>query len=527
MFEKLSTTFSELRIYAAGLSGAAWITIITFCGLLLLTLFAWLLAWNNPLWVPWGAYLTPTRGLMLLGLAVVASGAEYLLFQIWFDERPIPHADVRRGWNDGLGHIRRVGINPRSMPCFMLLDPTDSCESWFDAAGIKVEKPESAAESPVDWYLGEESLFLTIQGLGCLGPLTRELEEMRRRPAHFAMSTYAQATTAQPAMATAAIGSGDETPDIAEHATLDDDRDPAVAAIDVDAVRDALQGGTTESQAGLPDESTTDDFNDAAVTELSDVRLSSTEIAHQSQRLADVCRRLVACRRPVVPINGICVLLPDGVFTNLAGSGIRLGQALRHDLQMLQQELDVVAPVSVVLIGAEEDTGIVELIRRGGKDAAKSGLLGMDVNPSRTSPESAMQFCGSLVQSLQQQIGRRLRDPRTVGRPGANRLFRLMSSMRGNRGEELQSFITQAFTREDGEELDVLAGLSFAATGEHLTARAFAGSAYRQLIENQEFVEWTKAARRRERQLRWVARACGSLSVVAVIGLVALLLRYA
>ncbi len=524
----------KLRSLVPSLSGSAWITIGTFCGLLLLTLFTWLLAWRNPLWVPWGTYLTLSRGAALLGLAFAACFAEYLLFRIWFDEAPIPDRDLRAGWTAGFRKLKQEEISPKSLPCFLVIDPADSCERWFDAAGVKVQTPEAAADSPVQWYCGDEALFLVVRGLGCLGPLTRELNEMRRRPSRYVMESTEgavqqslerttgtsserlpeQQRVAQPALAAAAVGGG-------EPVTQNGEPAQDFVQIDADAVREELQGvqPTQEHALGLMPE------RDVVADEweVSDVRVSSTEISRQSRRLSEVCRRLAACRRPVVPLNGVCVLLPSGLLSGLAGTGVRLGQALNHDLRLLQREFQVAAPVTVLLTGAEEDAGIVELIRRGGKDAAAGGELGLVSSPGRATAEGVRRYGDAFVRTLQQKVGRQLRDPRSVGRPGSERLFRLLSGFRGAQGSELKAFIAQAFGCSDDEEPDVLAGLSLVATGEQPTGRAFARTTFRQLLNNQEFVEWTARGRRNERRLWWFAGACGSLSVLAGMGFVALL----
>ncbi|MCA9024283.1 MAG: hypothetical protein KDA86_03620 [Planctomycetaceae bacterium] len=520
MFDKMSERAANLRVALAGVSAAAWIALATFSGLLMLTGLAWLLAWNNPVWVPWGTYLTLTRGLSLLGMAILACAAEYLLFRIWFDETPIPDRELRAGWTAGLRHLAREGIRLQSLPCFMLLDPTDACESWFDAAGIRVQRPE-ASDSPVRWYVAEESLFLVVQKLGCLEPLTKELNEARRRPYRYAMQTYAHQTVPQPSLVTATADNN-----LATSLELDDPQgrksaDSGFGSIDVHAVREALQN--PQSNTILNDSLALDQVDDTYTPGMADIHISSTEIARQSRRLADVCRRLTACRRPVVPVNGIGVLLPDGLLSAFTGTGARLGQALRHDLDLLQQELGVIAPVSVIVVGAEEDAGMIELIRRSGRDQSKGRRLGWGIGPSRATQERVAEFCEEVMRALRSTVGRRLRDPLSVGRPGAYRLFRLMSSLRGDRSEELQALITHGFASEGTREPDLLAEVSIAATGVQPTERAFAGSTYRQLIENQEFVEWTVASRRRERQYRWLAAICGGLSIMAALVLVALL----
>lgn len=556
MPDEQAKSTSRFRAWVPNLSGAAWITIATFWGLILLTLFAWLLAWNNPLWVPWGTYLTPSRAGLLLGLAIAACAAEYLLFRMWFDETPIPNRDLRAGWTAGIHKLRQEGIRPRSLPCFLMLDPLDACDRWFSAGGVSVQRPEAAADSPVQWYFGEEALFLVVKGLGCLGPMARELDQMRRRPMRYVMGPHGRQTFAQRVTGAQTIdqyrssarsgaiaidqnadsateswgsewspseGSSEFSP-TEEHSghelNLGTSTVPEPpAAIDAEAVRDELQGQMSTSQPDAYREPESGHLlaDEVIVTE---VRVSSTEISRQSRRLAEVCRRLAACRRPVVPVNGICVLLPHALMANLSGSGVRLGQALRHDLGLLQRELQVAAPVSVLLTGAEEDAGIVELIRRDGQEAAAAGELGISSSPGRATPAGIRRFCDGLAQSLQQKIGRKLRDPRCVGRPGVERLFRVLSHVRGEGGRELQAFMTQAFTCADGEEPDVLAGVSLTATGDQPTQRAYARSTYRQLLNNQEFVEWTAKGRRQEQQLRWAATACGGLSALAALALI-------
>ncbi|MGD9853922.1 MAG: type VI secretion protein IcmF/TssM N-terminal domain-containing protein [Planctomycetaceae bacterium] len=512
MSDEASKSVGRLRLFVAGVSGAAWITFGTFCGMLLLTLLAWLLAWNNPLWVPWGAYLTLSRGAWLLGLAIAACLAEYLLFRIWFDETPMPNRDLRAGWTAGLRQLRQDAADPRSLPCFLVIDPVKTCERWFDAAGLRVQTPDVSAESPVQWFFGSEATFLVVRGLGCLGALSSSLEEIRRRPLRYVTASPARQLSSQ-AVKTTSIGAEDD-------AALDNDPSFGFAPIDAEAVRDELLSTRPfDDRRGTPrpgDEEFPDEL------EVSDARVSSLEVARQSRRLSEVCRRLAACRRPVVPVNGVCVLLPEGLLSNLSGSGLRLGQALRHDLRLLQEELQVVAPVSVLLTGAEADPGVVELIRRTGQEAATSGEWGLACSPGRATTQSVGRYCDSLLQSLQQHVGRKLREPREVGRPGAERLFRLLSSLRGERGREFREFVAQAFSGDPDADAAVLAGVSLAATGEHPTERAFAKAAHRQLLCNQEFVEWTDRGRRSEQRMWRLTGFCGVLAVLAGFALIAL-----
>ncbi|MBX3440492.1 MAG: hypothetical protein KF861_23585, partial [Planctomycetaceae bacterium] len=386
----------------------------------------------------------------------------------------------------------------------------------FDACGVRVQTPDAPADSQVRWYFGEDSLFLVVRRLGFLGPLARELDEVRRRPQRY-LATSPVWSAAVPS-ALAGIAATTDT------VSADSGIPSEFVNIDVEAVREELQSAAANRHSDFSDPTGESGYEEE--WNVADVQLSSTEIARQSRRLSEVCRRLAACRRPVVPVNGVCVLLPDGMFSSLRGAGVRLGQALRHDLRLLQDELQIVAPVSIVLTGAEQDDGVVELIRRGGPEGEKSGgggEFGLASGSLRTSADGLGRFCESLVQTLQQKVGRKLRDPRSVGRPGAESLFRLLCSLRGERACELQALVTQAFSGPDNREPDVLAGLSLAATGEQPTQRAFARSTYRNLLSNQEFVEWTRRGGRLERQLWWWAGACGSLSVLATVGLIVLL----
>ena len=527
---KTAGKFARFRAALSRLSNSAWLAVGTFAALLLLTGVVWLLAWRNPLWVPWQIYLTPARGGLLLGLAVLACTSEYFLFRIWFDESPLPDRDLRQGWTASINHFQTSEIDITERPCFLLLDPAGIAEKWFDSAGVRVRSHDAVINSPVQWFEAEESLFLVVRGLGGLGPLVSELSSLRRRATQLRREAHQPAsvdsrTESRARQQVAVTQSLDDGWDVVGEAASPNDgvselqNEPSdnssFDGIDVDDVRDALLDD-------LPDEVANDRPSDSSNADVDHARISSIEVSRQTGRLAEVCRRLASVRRPVVPANGVCVLVPEPVLASIHGSGKRLGHALKHDLALLQDELGVAAPVSLLLTDVEDDAGFTELIRRGGPDAARSESLGVVHSPLRATADVVNRMGEEFESRIQQRVGRRFRDDRAVGRPGASRLFQLMASLRGQRGLEWRQFVSTALNKTDRDSPELFAGLLVAATGDEPSKRAYGRAVYRQLLANQEFVEWTPKSRSSERLQSALAYVFGVLAVVAFVSLVAL-----
>ncbi len=92
--------------------------------------------------------------------------------------------------------------------------------------------------------------------------------------------------------------------------------------------------------------------------------LASREIVHGLARLEDTNRRIRNARLGIAPINGILLWIDTPQIADCPRLARPLGQSIRRDLTLLQQQLGAIVPVTCVFDRMHEIEGFPELIRR-------------------------------------------------------------------------------------------------------------------------------------------------------------------
>ena len=246
------------------------------------------------------------------------------------------------------------------------------------------------------------------------------------------------------------------------------------------------------------------------------------EREQQLARLAYVCQWLRDARQPLCPLNGALTLLPLSTIEAGPREVVELQKAVKADLASIQNELQLRFPVTALAIGLEEDRGFEELIRRVGRERAKSQRFGhrFDVRAEAT-PTQLTALCTRISGVFEDWVYAIFRERGAVSRAGNSHLFGLLCKVRTQLQDRLVRILCGGFGHDPekasrGEPV-AFSGCYFAATGRTDDSRAFVEGVFDKLNEEQDNVEWTKEALREDRHFRrigWVGllviAACGA-----------------
>lgn len=276
--------------------------------------------------------------------------------------------------------------------------------------------------------------------------------------------------------------------------------------------------------ASLGDES----FVDAGY-ERKAVTMNAKESALRVGRLTYLCQQINRFREPLCPINGVLTLLPFAAIDGGTDDAEALQHAVKGDLTTLHYVLQVRCPVTALVTDMERQSGFRELMRRVGRERVAVQRFGRKYDCRSLATETEMLALGELVcGTFEDWIYALFREDEALTRPGNQQLYHLLCQIRCTLKARLTDLLQGAFAydAEQGSAEDALlfSGCYFAATGERADQRAFIGGILSKLDEEQEWVEWTTDALRRE--MRWERLAMVGLivSVLLASGLIWMML---
>lgn len=255
--------------------------------------------------------------------------------------------------------------------------------------------------------------------------------------------------------------------------------------------------------------------------------ISSVELVRQQHTLREVCRRLRSCRGTVAPANGIMACVSSEQLLGGSSHAVELGLALRADLQLIQQELQLQMPTTIMVDGLESLAGTSELIRRDGPEVARSGGLGASF-PIRNQPEKPLvaYVCRLAVAQIESSIYKHLHASDILKRVGNSKLFTLLIECRSRLLPALQTFAGEAVgvpvpsQASDAAEPSFFSGVQFAASGASATEQAWVRHAFEQTLRSQNYLMWTNGRLRRDRQLKFTISVLKATCCVLIVALV-------
>jgi hypothetical protein len=235
---------------------------------------------------------------------------------------------------------------------------------------------------------------------------------------------------------------------------------------------------------------------------------------------------MVRARQPYCPINGVLIVLPVAATSTIEDAS-QTGAVVQHDLTTLRASLQCHAPLLVSLADMEQVPGFSEMLDQFPEAKHRQYVLGQpfplmpDLDPAEV-PKVIGKGIGWLFETLfPTNVYKLLKvegpnTPRGKVLRANSRLYQLLTEMR-ERYRGLNHIMTRGLTPPaDGPLL--FGGCFLAATGpDAAREQAFVHGILRQMVENQNYVSWTKDALDEEAEFRRWTRL-GYLVILAVLG---------
>lgn len=226
--------------------------------------------------------------------------------------------------------------------------------------------------------------------------------------------------------------------------------------------------------------------------------LKSSERIRSQIGLSDLCNLIESARMDLAPINGILVRVDTDALVRCDILAQQCGQELRQDLEQLQQQLGIQAPVSIVLDNFHQVGGFQQLVKRLGPNMSAGIAIGELYGVRR--PVSLVNLsisCFRLTRSLTRAIYHAFKTPDGRLRPQNHKLFPLLKLTRGGLQDSVNEFLQQAFTPSEQKDAatgaGLLNGVYVMGSGESETQRGFGGLILKNHFEESESLAWTPA----------------------------------
>lgn len=475
---------------------AIFLLIVTITDLVLYQFYEERAEWSEKLWsLP-----------VVLILCLVIPWVAYQALKQWLGGRPSRFPDIDAAWKAGLELLERRGLDLSSLPLFLVVGVHDQhvAQALFRAAGLVVPgDPPFTGPGALHWHVNERGIFLVPTSASQVARLSQAVQ-----------------TSPQPAVArenpgllrqTVAAGQLRQSAVFAGPA-----ESPAVAAPAVD-LRGTMELGALATDGGPR----------APVGPTR--RLTRDEADEQLARLAYVCELVRRAREPVCPINGILTVLPFDLLQRSASEGVEIRNAAQADMRAIRDTTRLRCSVVTLIAGLETESGFREMLRRVGFERAKAQRFGKGYgvwNPPTAEQLEALaaHACGAFEDCVYELF----RGKEGYSKPGNPKLYSLLCRTRGEFKERLQNVLVNTFALDadkraaDAEPL-LFSGCYFAATGDNEDRQGFVRSVFEKLMAEEMELQWTEAALAEDDRCRRWASVGMTLSGIAALVLVGLL----
>lgn len=283
--------------------------------------------------------------------------------------------------------------------------------------------------------------------------------------------------------------------------------------------------------------------------------LSSVSTTDHQQALSKFCTRLRAARFPHAPINGILVLVDSQFLSGRSGygqnasrhsasytaksytataseaaeSGRFIGRAIRSDIEQMQLELGVAAPVTTLVSESTQPDDYIELCRRLRQvEQEKQVAMGQPFASEQIPTVEAMNgLADDAISQVENRIQRVFQLPRSLTQPQNYRLVRMLIRCRSWR-TGLRSLMVEssATGHRDGavsvgasSEPGIVSGLYVASPTNSPLATGYVRSVIQRMIAQQNHLSWTREERVSWTRYRRVLASLVTTTVLLSIGM--------
>jgi type VI protein secretion system component VasK len=270
------------------------------------------------------------------------------------------------------------------------------------------------------------------------------------------------------------------------------------------------------------------DDEPVAVPEKRIATLPQNEAGEQTRRLEYLCQLIRRARQPLCPINGILALLPFGIIQSGMGGAREVQRALKADLKAVRRSLQLRCPVTMMVVGMENESGFRELVRRVGRERAAAQRFGKGFDKDQVwnelTPERLEATCAHACGAFEDWVYALFKERGALSKEvGNKKLFALLCKVRRDLKDRLSNLLIAAhdLDQEQDQEKDtwLFGGNYFSATGDREDRQAFVAGVFEKLPEQQEEVEWTREALQRDRFYRLLGYYAIAFDIALAVGL--------
>lgn len=499
----LTATYRRIRCRLSRLSTAARVACCLVTGLVLMLLGVWIsYAWN-PRYIPWTTYMSWSRGGLLAGLIVAVAIVAYLTVRAWLADEASDHS-VFGAWARGLRELRYHGLPIDALPIHLILGAgTGEDEERLIRASGEYRFVLPTGTGGLTFFANASRVCLSAGGIGLTALARTALadkirdwspDESSRSDGFSLAADVGQETDSDPLSETLqAVGWEDNEGD--EQAEPGDDGWHAAGS----------DGGVMTSIAArsLPKPlALIRNPLEAETTPL----WTLPEASAAGQKLNQLANLIRSTRRPLCPINRTIIAVPVAILLGEPERIPELQMAIRRDLEILQQTLQINAPVTVLITGLEDHPGFVEFMRRAGPQTLQQQPLGQAVEVGSPATRAQMEAlavnaCGQ----VEDCIYALLQKEAALSSPGNMLLYRLLCDLRTGIRQSLSKLLVGALATEGtGQHI---AGCYFCASGDQPQQRGFVEAVWRLQDLGQEQLDWFPPALQRDAFQQGLSRA--------------------
>lgn len=437
----------------------------TFLFLLITVICVWILFLFDERNVPWRHSMSWLRIVLQVVLVIAIPIVLHRALKYWLEGDVGKYPDIDYAWHQGMSALRRCQIDLSETPVFLVIG-TESQEleqSLISASGLHFSASDiPGGSAPLHWSISPQGIFLFASGVGWSSNL-------------------------------AAVEYADRL--AAEQMDLQG------------SIEQPLAGGQRASQGSADTER----------------RLTSTESTQELDRLRYVCQLLRVHRHPLCALNGVLAIISNRFASESNAQTDEREQALASDLSVIQQNTQLSCPITLLITGMEQEAGFRELIRRVGSSRARLQRFGKSFETTLVKSESALHAFGIHVcGTFEDWIYLLFREQDALSRPGNLGLFQLLCNVRCYLKPKLTRLLTHSFVDSSNSEPLLFSGCYFAATGESADRQGFVKAVFDKLIQEQELLQWTPAAIKQDRRVRWIGLIGNTLFVAGIIWFVSM-----
>ena len=462
-------------------TGVIWLWLmhfaVVFGALVFLTYMNRVLDIGRMVRAPWPAlrhYLLPIFFLLIYALCWLG----WWLWQVIVAEDAASEfPDLDAAWNEALMELEAAGIPVREVPVFLLLGRSAASETaLLDAAETRllVNPAPKSADAPLHVYANRQAIYVTCRDVSLLA----RQAELWAESASNKEPAPRQPVTPRPGK---------------PHGPFAD--------LPAETAKSLVEAAPKSADADKPAAETLAVATNAPAGVKAPQLLKMTEeVERRTARLTHLCQLIARDRAPYCSLNGLLILLPYQ-STNNDTAAREAAAVCRVELATVREATQVQCPWFVLLCDVEQAPGFGGLLqvlppellsRRLGQNVP----LVPDLQPPAISEmidESVRWTCNEMLSTAVYKLLEIESGGANLGQVLARnaRLYHFLADMH-RRATHLSTILTRAWSAASpGPAL--FGGCFLAGTGEDPTSQqAFVPEVFRLLIDNQNYVSWTK-----------------------------------